>query len=96
MVGTYGLALSLDKIFNFLEPRWGRLKGYISLDSAGSGTEDGRLKERSSGQEANLTSSRAASDGSAKVSSGRATGPRWWKSRRKRAGPDPGTQLELV
>ena len=98
MVGTYGLALSLDKILKILEPRWEGLKGYLSVDNAGSCAEDVRLKERSSSGEASPMSSQNASGGisdMAKVSTGRATGLRGW-TRRKGAVYDAGTQLELV
>jgi hypothetical protein len=93
MVGTYGLALSLDKILNFLEPRWRRLKGNIYSDNAGSRIEDAWLKERSSSGEASPTSGGSAD--TSKVSTGRATGLRGWTGR-KRPGHDAGTQLEGV
>jgi hypothetical protein len=80
MVGTYGLALSLDEILNFLEPRWRRLKGHIFLDNA----------RPMSGQEAS-----GGSADMSKVSTGRATGHRGWTGRR-RARHDSGTQWEPV
>lgn len=76
MVGTYSLALSLDKILNFLEPRWRRLKGYIFLDKA----------RPMSGQDASDGSVEMS-----KVSTGCATGHRG-RIGRRRAGYDAGTQ----
>jgi hypothetical protein len=88
MVGTYGLALSLDNILNLLS----RLKHYVSSNNRGSDTKDGRIQEHPSGEKSPLTSG-DVSDGCvdvSKVSAGRAGGLRGWTSRGKRAGPDPG------
>ena len=94
MLGTYGLALSLDTILNFLEPRWRRLKGYISVDMAGSRTEHARLKEQSSSGEVSPT--RRGSADRPRVSTGHATGLlRGWTGR-KRPEQDVGTKLEGV
>lgn len=80
MVGTYGLALSLDEILNFLKPRWKRLKGHIFLDNA----------KRMSGQDAS-----GGSADMSKVSTGRTTGYQG-QTRRRRAGHDAETQWEPV
>jgi hypothetical protein len=99
MVATYSLALSLEKISDLLAPWWRRFKGCVSPDNAGSSTEDGRRKERRSGEEASPVSNRDASDGSAdvsKVSVGRVVGLRGWRGSSKRARADPVTQLESV
>jgi hypothetical protein len=78
MVWTYGLALGLDEILAFLEPRWKTLKGRIFLDHP----------RPTSGPDAS-----GGSADMSKASIGRATGYRKWTGRR-RAGHDAETQWE--